>query len=124
MNKLDEQIRQALNQDQQEFQDQHEEPSLPQQMIESLKGKSRWMIILMFFMTLAFTILGAYACYRFYTGETQKELIGWAAGFLFFVMATWMFKLWTWMELNKYSVTREIKRLELQIALLANKLGH
>jgi hypothetical protein len=33
-----------------------------------------------------------------------------------------MLKVMYWMELNKNAVTREIKRLELQIARLANRM--
>ena len=32
-----------------------------------------------------------------------------------------MLKMWYWMELNKNALTRGIKRVELQLALLSNR---
>jgi len=123
MNRLDEQIRQALDQEQKVFFDQYDEQSLPQQMIDSFKGKSRWLMVMAFCMTFAFTILMFYSGYRFFIAEAEKELIAWATGCLLFSMMTAMLKMWTWMELNKHSITREVKRLELQVAYLARKIS-
>ena len=46
-----------------------------------------------------------------------------AIGFVFCINAVAMLKLWYFMEMNKNAVTREVKRLELQIARLAKRLS-
>ena len=45
-------------------------------------------------------------------------MIGWATGFLSLFLWVVMMKIWFWLELLRNSVTREVKRLELQVALL------
>jgi uncharacterized membrane protein YciS (DUF1049 family) len=49
-------------------------------------------------------------------------MIGWSTGFLFCCLGTMMMKLWWWAQMDKNSLTREIKRLELQIARLAARM--
>jgi hypothetical protein len=58
---------------------------------------------------------------RFYSVETTREMVAWATGFVFFCLTVSMLKVWYWMELNKNAVTREIKRLELQLARLVDR---
>ena len=48
--------------------------------------------------------------------------IAWAGGFGLSLIAIAMLKIWYWMELNKNAVTREVKRVELQLARLARQL--
>ena len=50
-------------------------------------------------------------------------MIAWATGFLWGVMWIVMLKVWFYVEVNKNSITREIKRLELQLANLSRQLG-
>ena len=46
----------------------------------------------------------------------------WAAACIVCVSAVSMLKIWYFLEMNKNAVTREIKRLELQIARLAGRI--
>jgi hypothetical protein len=39
------------------------------------------------------------------------------------IMGTVLIKLWYWVIWNRYSVVREVKRLELRVAELAEKLN-
>ena len=50
-------------------------------------------------------------------------MIAWATGFLWGVMWIVRLKIWFYVEVNKNSITREIKRLELQLANLSRQLG-
>lgn len=62
--------------------------------------------------------LGAYGVWRAAEATEVKAVLGWAgvAAFGFFFLG--LLKLWFWMEMQKNSVVREVKRLELQIASL------
>lgn len=62
--------------------------------------------------------LGAYAVWRAAEASELKAELGWAgvAAFAFFFMG--LLKLWFWMEMQKNSIVREVKRLELQVASL------
>ena len=60
---------------------------------------------------------------QFFRVDSTREMIAWAIGFMFGQLATAMLKMWYFMELNKNSLTREIKRVELQIARLSRRIG-
>jgi len=62
--------------------------------------------------------LAAYAVWRASEASEVKAMLGWAgvAALGFFFMG--LLKVWFWMEMQKNSVVREIKRLELQVASL------
>ena len=49
-------------------------------------------------------------------------MIGWAMAFGFSMATVSMLKLWAWMEIEKNTTVREIKRLELQVAMLTQRL--
>ncbi len=76
-----------------------------------------WVYIFVFF---GLTIMTAV---QFFKVETTREMIAWAIGFVFCINAVAMLKMWYFMEMNKNAVTREVKRLELQIARLAKRLS-
>ncbi len=63
--------------------------------------------------------LAGYGVWRAAEATEVKAMLGWAgvAAFGFFFLG--LLKLWFWMEMQKNSVVREIKRLELQVASLA-----
>ncbi|MBZ0171437.1 MAG: hypothetical protein K8E66_03575 [Phycisphaerales bacterium] len=50
-------------------------------------------------------------------------MIGWGLGFLMAMIAVSMMKTWYFMEMNRNCVLREVKRVELQIARLAERLA-
>ena len=71
---------------------------------------------------LVFLVLGVYSIWQFSLASEVKVLIGWAMSFGFSMAAVSMLKLWAWMEIEKNCTVREIKRLELQVARLAQRL--
>jgi hypothetical protein len=66
--------------------------------------------------------LSLFALYGFFHADGTRTLIAWASGFLWSSLAVAMLKIWFWMEIQKNSVVREIKRLELQVANLSRQL--
>ena len=52
----------------------------------------------------------------------MKELIAWASGFGLGLVAVFACRLWFWLELHTNAVTREVKRVQLQLARLASQL--
>jgi hypothetical protein len=123
MNELDKKIRAALAADEAELFEQLGEPSLPEQVIETFRGRGRWLVMLMFVMTTVFVGLGIATVIGFFQADTERAMIAWAAGFGFCLITIAMLKIWYWMELNKNAITREIKRVELQLARLAGPQG-
>ncbi len=71
----------------------------------------------------AFVVVAVVAAVQFFQVETVNEMIAWACAFMFCLIAIAMMKVWYWMELNKNTLIREVKRVELQIAQLTNRLN-
>jgi RNA polymerase sigma factor (sigma-70 family) len=66
--------------------------------------------------------VGIYCALEFFRAPEVRGMLLWGAGTALFMTMTLAMKVWYWMELNKHSVTREVKRLELQVAHLASEL--
>jgi hypothetical protein len=62
-----------------------------------------------------------YSAILFFEVEETNELIKWGAGGFMFLMMSAFMKLFSWMQMDKYAIIREMKRLELQMASIANK---
>lgn len=118
MNELDERLRAALKDADAELLEKYAEPSLPQQILDSFRGRHSWLVVLVFVYILAFLGLAVWCGFRFFEAESLRATVGWAAGFCLSMMTIGLLKIWYWMELNKTVLTREMKRLELQIARL------
>jgi phosphatidylserine synthase len=123
MNELDKKIREALRKEDAEvFEDFSGEPSVFEMLMETCRGRHRWLSILGAFWTLVFFVLGIFAAFQFFDAEQTRDLLMWAAACILCMSAVSMLKVWYFMEMNKNAITREIKRLELQIARLAARI--
>lgn len=123
MNELDKKIKEALSQEDAELMKDFEgEPSIFEMLTDTFRGRHRWLNVLGAIWILFFLVLGIYSAMQFFKVETDRDMLMWAAAFLFCMSAVSMLKIWYWMEMQKNSITREIKRLELQIARLAGRL--
>lgn len=90
---------------------------------DSFRSKMRyWMILLWAYSIVAFG--GAvWATIRFLQATDTKELAIWGGVWIILVLAIMLAKIWYWMELNRNSIVRELKRVELQIAFLAKSMA-
>ena len=123
MSSLDDRIKEALKREDAElFGEVAGEASLPELVAESFKGKYRFFVVMTWCFSFVFFVASVYCVYRVFVSEEFHEHFLWGMGFFFSSMAVSMLKLWNWMELNRLSVIREVKRVELQIALLAKRL--
>ena len=123
MNELDKKIQEALRaEDAELFKDFAEEPSVFEMLMETCRGRHRWLNILGAFWTLVFLVLGVVAAVKFFSAEGTRDIVMWAAACIVCVSAVSMLKIWYFLEINKNATTREIKRLELQIARLAARI--
>ena len=120
---LDQTIREALVAENDEWLNDLD-PAIHESIIEVFKGKSWWVATYAFFVMLALTALAAFSAWKFFHAEATRELVGWATGFLFCATSIGMIKIWYFIEMGKNSVTREIKRFELQLARVTSQLDH
>ncbi len=123
MKELDKRIREALKGEDAEWMKQLDaEPSMFELVLETFQGRSRWIAFLFIFWSFIFLGLSIFAIVRFLDSTDTHDMILWAGAGILFLSGVSMMKLWYWMEMNKNSITREIKRLELQVARLANRI--
>jgi hypothetical protein len=123
MTDVDEKIREALRREDAELLEHYQtEPPVHELLIETFRGRRVWMSSLALVFTFLFFGLSLFALYGFFHADETRSSIAWASGFLWSSLAVAMLKIWFWMELQRNSVVREIKRLELQVANLCRQL--
>lgn len=69
-------------------------------------------------MTLVFVGLTVWCGYAFFTAVTIDDRVFWGVLALAGFHAVSMFKLWFFMEMNRHSITREVKRVEIALERL------
>jgi hypothetical protein len=112
---IDQLIKETLTQEESKFYDNLEEQNILQMVLGLFKGKNKWIMFLMNFMTLVFFSLFIYCIVQFFNAAETKEFIKWATGTLIFLLGVSMLKIFAWMQMDKNALLREIKRLELLI---------
>jgi hypothetical protein len=123
MEDIDKLIKETLSQEEAKFYDDLEEQGVVGMLIGMFRGKNKWIIILMNFMTLVFFGCFLYCIIQFFRVEETNELIKWGVGSLAFLLGVSMLKVFAWMQMDKNALIREIKRLELQISSLSGKIS-
>jgi len=103
------------------------EPGIFKMLINAFKGSlGRWMILVAIVTFLA-TLAMLWAGYQFFFVEVSSQAltlhkIQWGVILLLSTLVQITLKMWTFMEMNRQSAIREIKRLELVIEKLTDKL--
>ena len=120
MSKLDDDIRKALGSDDASY-DLDREEGVFGQMASIFRGKMRWMAICVTIETVVFMVLIVLATIEFFQAEDTKWQIFYATSVVLLAMLLLLIKLWGWMQMTRYSIQREIKRLELRILELGKQ---
>lgn len=124
MNALDRAIRQSLSAEDAELFDRlGADQALHRQVLDGFKGRLRWFNAGGW---IAGFMLFAVACvfgWRFWFAQELEDMLRWGAASALACAGIALVKVWFWLELEKNAVVREVKRLELQVASLAERLG-
>lgn len=83
-------------------------------------GLGRW-FLLANLAALAVTVFFVWCGYRFLTGVPEQQLF-WGVLFLLGVHVQIAIKQWLWQEMQRNAVMREVKRVELAVSRLADRL--
>lgn len=114
---LDEKITKVLNQESQAVD--HlmlEEPGVFGMLRASFKGGMRfWFVLVYIFGFLAFLTF-IWAGYQFWYATETNEAIFWGVVLVVVLQVQTSLKMWSFMEMNRISVMREVKRIEIQLA--------
>ncbi|SHH49042.1 DUF6768 family protein [Winogradskyella jejuensis] len=122
-NEIDELIKETLTEEEAKFYDSLDEQNLWQMITSLYRGKNSWMVVVMNAFNVIALVLAIYCLIQTFDVEKTNDLILWIAGFFFCFMLMSMFKIYAWMQIHKNALTREIKRLELQVSSLSNKIS-
>ena len=124
MKDIDAKIREVLQKEDSELLEHYRsEQSIPQLVIDSFRTRHRWLVVWVFTVGTVVFLLEFVAAYQFFHAESAREMTAWATGFVVCAIVIAMTKVWFWLELNKNSLAREIKRLELELANLSRRLS-
>ena len=123
LQEIDDLIREALKDEDQEFLSSLEEPTLSEQVTSMFQGRWRFINAIGMVVSLALFAVGLFGVVRFLQAEESLTAIRWGALALFGMGGVSYMKLWYWLELERHATTREIKRVELQVAHLVATLG-
>ena len=119
---IDQMIQEALSDDEKELFNTYDEQGMFQMLGGLFQGKMRWLNVGVLLVQFAFLGLAVYCGYRLFSTSEVGEMIQFGAGLAFSLMAIGMLKLFQFMEMHKNATIREIKRLELQVSVLAKSL--
>jgi len=123
MSTIDDRIQEALSPEDRETMDRYcKELGLFGLIAESFRGKFRHMVIAVFIFILAFAVVLIYSAIYFFSVNDIALKLNWLAIALAALIVIGLLRLWYLMELNRLSIMRELKRIELQLSLLAKKL--
>lgn len=96
-----------------------EEESLFRQAMHLFQGHRKRISILVVIWMIGLMALAVFSALRFFQVESTRDLLLYGLLFFFAIVSISLLKVWSWMQMDKYTILREIKRLELQIACLA-----
>lgn len=121
MTSLDERIKQELEKEAREIDAMvSEEGGLSTMMVHAYTGgMARWMWLVSA-MGFVFALLMFWSLYEFFTATSMEQQVFWGISALLAVSFQTGIKHWSWMEMNRTSLMREIKKLELVLAKMQN----
>lgn len=124
-NPIDDKIRRALAEDDKWIDvGPVREQGIFEMMLGMYRGRLLWLNLIVSVFQLLFMVLAIWSAFSFFDATEVREQIMYATLFLWGVGVTGMFKIWFWMVMNRNSMIREVKRLELQVAELSQSLEH
>lgn len=119
MNDLDAKIREALEREDNALEEvTRTEAGTWELYFSTMKGRNRLYGFLVNFWFLVFVIVLFYSAYRYFQVEELRPTITWGLSVVLSGMIIMSMKVWVWMDMQKNSVLREVKRVELQLVRL------
>ena len=123
MEDIDQLIKETLNEEEAKFYDDLEEQNLLQMVFGIFSGKNSWLVIVMSIVQVVFFGFFIYCAIQFFNVEETNDLIRWGVFGTLSLMGSSMLKVFSWMQMDKKAIIRELKRLELQVSSLSGKIS-
>ncbi len=119
---IDQMIKDALSADEQELFNTYDEQNVLQKFGGLFQGKMKWINIMSMAFQLIIFGIAVYCGYRAFYAVDTTQMLQFGIGAFLAMLAVAFLKMYHFMEMNKNAVIRELKRVELQVSILANKL--
>ena len=97
-------------------------PSVFDPVTDTVRGSMRWLNILGYVFAVVLIGLEIVSLVGLLGTEHPPTMLRWGLGFAFCLLSVTALKLWFWMEIQRHSILREIKGVELQVAHLGAQL--
>ncbi len=120
---IDELIREALGDADSRTFDDFGTQSMVALLGETFRGRNRWWAIGGVAANLLLFAGAVVSGVRFIRADDERTMLLWGAAMLLCFGAVTGIKIWYWLEMNRLAITREVKRLELQVAQIARTLA-
>ena len=121
MNELDKKIKDALRGSTGSIEI-TDDPSMIEDFISTFQGQHKAILMLATIKIIPLAIMLVGSVYLFFQQDTQMALIAYASSAIICLVGLMTIYLFLWISLNNNTLHRDVKRLELQIALLLQKL--
>jgi hypothetical protein len=119
MTHVDDAIRRALSPEDLKAYDALSRDQNPlQQALAAFQTQNRLLTVAGWFAGFGLFAVGVYGFWRFALTPDIRQMLIWGAVGGMAMMGLGLVKLWFWMEMQKNTVVREVKRLELQVSAL------
>ncbi|MEP1095421.1 MAG: DUF6768 family protein [Cyclobacteriaceae bacterium] len=119
---IDRLIEQALTEEEAVFYHKLDEQNILEMFGGLFQGKMKWLTVMTLIVQCIMFGFAVYFGYRFFNTTDLVELIQFGAGASLLMMGVGMLKMYHWLEITKNATIREIKRMELQVSVLAGRL--
>ena len=123
MEDIDQLIKETLTEEEAKFYDDLDEQNVWEMIFGIFKGKNSWIVYVMSIAQVIFFGFFIYSTVMFFNTEVTHELVKWGVIGTVSIIASSLLKLFSWMQMDKKAVIREIKRLELQVSSLSSKIS-
>ena len=120
--KIDTLIKEALTQEEAKFYSELDEQNIFQMLGGLFHGKMKWFIWVINIVSVIAFVFFIYCANQFFNTDVTNELIKWGISGTFCMMIISMLKIYVWNQMDQNSVKRELKKIELQISFLSNKV--
>ena len=123
MEDIDQLIKETLTEEEARFYDDLDEQSVFAMIAGLYKGKNLWFTIVMHIVNIIAFGFMIFCAIEAFDADTTNHLILWISGFFICFTTMCMIKIYAWLQLHRNALTREIKRLELQVSSMSSKLS-
>lgn len=97
------------------------EESIRQMMVQTFRSKLRWMVVFLWLESVVVCVAAVWSAVGLYRAREMKEVVVYATALVISTIFFVLVKVVGWQWMSKYSLMREMKRLELQIAALGKE---